>query len=65
MNTGWLIVGGLIGFFIARFVRADADAKGTADSLKARINERRTAALWVAALIGGVIVFFYSKGSIS
>jgi hypothetical protein len=57
------VIVGFIGFFLARWVRANADVKGTAEALQGRIRERREAAMWTLALVGGVVLFVYAKGA--
>jgi len=57
-----VVLAGFIGFFLSRWIRANADVKGTAEALGTRMRERRQAATWTLTLVGGLILFLFSKG---
>lgn len=61
--TAGLLLGGVLGFFIARLQRAIEDVKGAVDNLANRMNQRRGAALWSLVMFGTIALALWTKGA--
>jgi hypothetical protein len=66
-STGAVIavVVGFAAFWLAKWLRARADVKSTAEGLQIRLAERRAARMWLLVLSGALILWLLSKGASS
>jgi hypothetical protein len=60
--TAGLLLGGVLGFFVARLQRAIEDVKGAVDNLANRIGQRPGAALRSLVMFGAIALALWTKG---